>query len=261
MESIQAAQGLESYHILGVKVSVVTPETAVGTLIAWAQDDHGRLVCVRDAHGIMQAQRDQEFKQIHCQADMVTPDGMPLALIGKLRGLSVERTCGPDLMLDVIAASNAAGLKHYFYGGREGIADQLAARMRSFAPGVDIVGIQCPLFRDLSDSEVAALAKEFNALDADIIWIGLSTPKQERLMARLRPLVTGTLIGVGAAFDVHSGHLTRAPQWMQTLCLEGVYRLIREPRRLWHRYLVLAPQFAWLASVEQISGDWKKTQR
>ena len=244
---------MASFDVLGTGVSVITPEGAVATLLAWARDDIGRYVCIRDAHGVMLARRDPELARIHREAAMVTPDGMPLALLGKLRGLPVERTCGPDLMLDMFAASCAGQVKHYLYGGRDGVAQELAARLLQRFPGAAIAGMETPPFRpieEIEEKELRDLATRINASGADLVWVGLSTPKQERLMHRLAPLVRATLIGVGAAFDLHAGHMERAPRWMQRLCLEGVYRFLKEPRRLWRRYLLLAPQFLALALIQ-----------
>jgi N-acetylglucosaminyldiphosphoundecaprenol N-acetyl-beta-D-mannosaminyltransferase len=241
---------LPSFDVLGTGVSITTPAGAVQALLAWSDDDCGRYVCIRDAHGVMLARRDIQLAAIHREAAMVTPDGMPLALLGKLRGLPVRRTCGPDLMLDMFAASRDGAVAHYLYGGREGIARELAARLRARFPGVSIRGEETPPFRPIDDRELRELAGRIAASGAAIVWIGLSTPKQEKLMHRLAPLVGATLIGVGAAFDLHAGYMERAPRWMQKICLEGAYRLFKEPRRLWRRYLLLAPQFLVLALAQ-----------
>lgn len=238
------------YDVLGVGISITTPAKAVQTLLQWSRDRQGRYVCIRDMHGIMLARRDKALARIHALADMVTPDGMPVALLGRLRGLPVERTCGPDLVLDVFEASAEAGIVHFLYGGGEGRAQELASEMRRRYPGVNIAGAETPPFRPLDEEELVALARRIDNSGAHIAWIGLSTPKQEYLMARLAPLTGATLIGVGAAFDMHTGHVARAPHWMRSLCLEGVYRLALEPRRLWRRYLVLGPQFLVLALVQ-----------
>ena len=241
-----------SFDVLGIPISMTDPQRACALLLAWTRDQAGRFVCIRDMHGVMLARRDTELSAIHRRAAMVTPDGMPLALIGKLRGLDVERTCGPDLMLKLFDEGRAAGLRHYLYGGREGIAAELGQAMRHHYPGAIIVAEETPPFHSLDDGALTDLAARIDSQEADIVWIGLSTPKQERLMDRLAPLVRSTLVGVGAAFDIHSGHVGRAPHWMQRLCLEGVYRLLREPRRLWRRYLVLGPQFLVLAGMQQV---------
>ena len=245
------AATLETYDVLGIKVSVLTPQRAVDTILGWAADDKGRFVCIRDVHGIMLAREDAELARIHDAAAMITPDGMPIALIGKWRGLPVERTCGPDLMPLVLEASVKPGVSHYFYGGRDGVAGELAGKMQARFPGLVVAGTETPPFRPLDDAELGEVAARIDAAGADVVWVGLSTPKQERLMHRLAPLVRATLIGVGAAFDLHSGHMERAPEWTHRLCLEGVYRLVKEPKRLWRRYLVMAPQFAVQAGLQQ----------
>jgi N-acetylglucosaminyldiphosphoundecaprenol N-acetyl-beta-D-mannosaminyltransferase len=242
----------ERYDVLGVDVSVVTPRTALERLVEWSRDEQGRYVCVRDVHGIMHARHDAEFSRIHREADMVTPDGRPVALVGRMRGLPVEQTCGPELMLAVMHASPAHGLKHYLYGAADGVAQQLAERLRGQVPGLDIVGVETPPFRALADAELVELAERLNGSGADMVWIGLSTPKQEKLMHRLRPHVRATMLGVGAAFDIHAGRMRRPPRWVQRSYLEGIYRLLKEPRRLWRRYLVLAPQFAVLAAIAEV---------
>lgn len=252
-----ASGGPPRYDVLGVGISIVTPDQAVATLLDWARDDQGRFVCIRDAHGVMLARRDPDFAAIHREAAMVTPDGMPIALLGRWRGLPVERTCGPDLMLATMRVSPAHGIRHYLHGGQDGVAAEVARRMKRLCPGLSIVGEETPPFHVPGDEELRELAARIVASGAHIVWIGLSTPKQERLMRRLAPLVGATLIGVGAAYDVHAGAIARAPGWMQRLCLEGVYRFCREPRRLWRRYLVLAPQFLARAIVQQCILGWR----
>lgn len=249
---VTAPAPLDSYDVLGIKVSVLSPQKAVDTILGWAGDDRGRFVCIRDVHGVMLARGDVELARIHDDADMITPDGMPIALIGRLRGLPVERTCGPDLMPLVLEASAKAGVRQYFYGGRDGVAQELAQMMQARFPGLAVAGAETPPFRAIDDAELGELVTRINASGADVVWVGLSTPKQERLMHRLAPLVRATLIGVGAAFDLHSGNMERAPQWTHRLCLEGVYRLVKEPKRLWRRYLVMAPQFVVLAGLQQV---------
>jgi N-acetylglucosaminyldiphosphoundecaprenol N-acetyl-beta-D-mannosaminyltransferase len=234
-----------TYDVLGVPVSVTTLDAASTAMRQWAKDNHGRFVCVRDVHGIMLARKDAGFRELHGEAAIVTPDGLPLVWIGRRRGLPVERTCGPDLMTRLMSDTAKGGERHYFYGGREGIAARLRERLSQQYSGLSVVGTETPPFRELSSFEVRSLADRLNASGADLVWIGLSTPKQEHLMRKLAPLVTSTLIGVGAAFDVHSGEMRRAPLWMQRNGLEWLFRLMSEPRRLWRRYLLLAPQFIW----------------
>lgn len=238
------------FDVLGVPVSVTTLADASARIHKWAQDDLGRFICIRDVHGIMQAYDDPELAELHQDAAMVTPDGMPLVWLGKRAGLPVERTCGPDLIDRVMADSANSGLRHYLYGGKPGVADQLRKVFEGSYEGVQIVGTSTPPFRDLTDQELAELAEHLRTQCADVVWIGLSTPKQEFLMRRLAPLVPATLIGVGAAFDFHTGHVRRAPRWMQRTGLEFLFRFVNEPKRLWRRYLVMAPRFVLLILSE-----------
>jgi N-acetylglucosaminyldiphosphoundecaprenol N-acetyl-beta-D-mannosaminyltransferase len=233
------------YDVLGVPISVTTLAAASKAIQDWAQDDSGRLVFVRDVHGVMQAQDNPELMRLHHDAAMVTPDGMPLVWLGQLAGLPVARTCGPDLMECVLRESRSSGLRHYFYGGKPGVAEALKDAFERRFPGVRIVGTGMPPFRPLTGDEIRQAADAFNASGADVVWIGLSTPKQELLMRDLAPHVRSTLVGVGAAFDFHTGAVRRAPGWMQRAGLEWSWRLASEPRRLWRRYLVMAPAFVW----------------
>lgn len=240
---MQDAVAFPSFEVLGVPVSVSSLETASAAIQSWAQDDVGRFVCVRDVHGIMQSQQNPALLDLHHSAAMVTPDGMPLVWIGRWRGLPVSRTCGPDLMERILSESEHTGLGHYFYGGKDGVAHLLSDRCRRRFPGLSICAFETPPFRELSDQEVGELAVRIRDSAADVVWIGLSTPKQEFLMRRLAPLVRTTLIGVGAAFDFHTGSVNRAPAWMQRAGLEWLFRFGSEPRRLWRRYLIMAPKF------------------
>lgn len=234
---------LQSYEVLGIPITVTNLAGASQSIYDWSADDRGRFICVRDVHGIMQARSDPRLIALHREAAMVTPDGMPLVWIGRRRGFPVERTCGPDLMEHVLHLSVESGLCHYFYGGKPGVAERLASVFQAKYTGLTVVGGESPPFATPSEEELAGVAARIRNSGADVVWIGLSTPKQELLMQRLAPLVSATLIGVGAAFDFHTGAVRRAPKWMQRSGLEWSFRLLSEPRRLWRRYLVMAPQF------------------
>ena len=249
--------GLEvpSYNILGVPISITSLTRASATIHGWAEDGHGRFVCIRDVHGLMQTVDDPALRLLHRKAAMVTPDGMPLVWIGLKRGLAVSRTCGADLMDQVYADSEKSGLTHYLYGGKVGIVDTLLTRFKSRYPRLRVVGVETPPFHLLDNTEVEALAARIEKTGASVVWIGLSTPKQEFLMERLAPLLSSTLVGVGAAFDFHAGAVKRAPVWMQRGGLEWFFRLITEPRRLWRRYLIMCPRF-----LLNLAHDFLKTR-
>lgn len=236
---------LQTYDVLGVPVTVINPVAAAETIESWAGDDIGRFVCIRDVASLMVINEDPAIRDLHHEAAMITPDGSPIALVGKLRGLPVQRTCGPDLIDLIASRSVAKGISHYFYGGKEGVAQLLAETFQRKYPGFRVAGYECPPFRQLTPEEDEAVVQRITASGADIVWVGISSPKQDVWMRDHYKRLPQTLIGVGAAFDFHTGAVKRAPVWMQKAMLEWAYRLLSEPKRLWKRYLVLAPRFVW----------------
>lgn len=219
--------------------------TAVAQISGWISRGQHEYVCVTGVHGVMESQRDPELLRIHNASGMTTPDGMPMVWAGRWAGArDITRVYGPDLMLEVCRAGLDPGWRHFLYGGGEGVADELAARLAQRFPGLEIVGTFTPPFRSLTAEEEAEVASTINAAGPDLVWVGLSTPKQEKWMAVFRPrLAAAALLGVGAAFDIHAGRVSQAPPWMQRLGLEWLYRLLKEPRRLWRRYLRNNPSF------------------
>lgn len=229
------------YNVLGVGVSALIFRQAVDLLVDARDRKRLGYVCVTGAHGIMEARSDAGLRRIHNEAYLVTPDGMPLVWLGPE---GVERVYGPDLMLAVCAAGQPTGLKHFFLGGGHGVAEALVARLRTRFPELAVVGTFTPPFRALNADEETALSAAVARAQPDIIWVGLGTPKQERFMAtHWRELEAGLLVGVGAAFDFHSGRVRQAPRWMQRSGFEWLFRLCTEPRRLGPRYLRHNPGF------------------
>jgi len=225
---------------------------------AWIENQMRQYVCVCTVHTVMECQKDRKMSQAVNQAGLATPDGMPLVwLSGKMSPEAVERVYGPDLMLALCDLSVTQGYKHFFYGGVAGVADLLAEKLQQRFPGLKITGTYSPPFRPLTDEEDAHIIKAINKSNPDIIWVGLGTPKQDLWMAQHRnQLAAPVLIGVGAAFDFHTGRIAQAPKWMQNAGLEWLFRLWQEPQRLWYRYLVYNPLFILLVFL-QISG-WRK---
>jgi N-acetylglucosaminyldiphosphoundecaprenol N-acetyl-beta-D-mannosaminyltransferase len=242
--------------VLGVPVSALTMGLAVRTIAGWIDSQAREYVCVTGVHGVMESIRDESLRAIHAGAGMVTPDGMPLVWLARRAGHhEVERVYGPDLMLAVCAASLPHGWRHFFYGGAAGVADKLASRLQASFPTVQVAGTYCPPFGDLAPEEREAIVRLINAAEPDIVWVGLSTPKQERWMAaQLGRLTAPVLIGVGAAFDFHAGLKRQAPAWMQQSGLEWLFRLATEPRRLWRRYLRNNPEFVWRLVTRELAA-------
>ncbi len=237
---------IDRVDVLGVHVSAVNPAMALAEIERWIACREPHYVCVTGVHGVMECQRDAELLRIHNGSGLTTPDGMPMVWAGHRAGAAwMDRVYGPDLMLAVLEEAAARGWSSFFYGGKEGVPELLAERLTARFPGLRVAGTYSPPFRPLTDEEDAALVERINATDADLVWVGLSTPKQERWMAaHVGRLTAPVLLGVGAAFDIHAGTLRQAPRWMQRSGLEWAYRLYREPRRLWRRYASNNPRFA-----------------
>ena len=245
----------ERVNVLGIGVSAITIADALTLIDRWIATRVNRYVCVTGVHGVMESQRDPALRDIHNRAGLVAPDGMPLVWLSWLAGHGyVERVYGPDLMLACCDASVSRGYRHYFYGGAPGVPERLAARLRERFAGLKIAGTWSPPFGELSAAEEQAMIDRITLANPDIVWVGLSTPKQERWMARYAGrLHVPVLIGVGAAFDFHAGLKRQAPRWMQRSGLEWLFRLATEPRRLWRRYLINNPSFLWRLLL-QFSG-------
>jgi N-acetylglucosaminyldiphosphoundecaprenol N-acetyl-beta-D-mannosaminyltransferase len=252
---VQSDVAPERVNVLGVGVSAVNMQQALDLIARWIASGTRHYVCVTGVHGVMESQHDARLRDIHNDAGLVTPDGMPLVWLSRLSGHAhVERVYGPDLLLACCAASLAKGYRHYFYGGAPGVSERLVSRLQQRLPGLAVAGTWCPPYRELTTLEEEAAIERINRANPDIVWVGLSTPKQERLMARyVGRLQAPVMIGVGAAFDFHSGLKRQAPRWMQRSGLEWLFRLATEPRRLWRRYLRNNPLFVWRILL-QLSG-------
>lgn len=247
LESSKRAQRrFPHVNILGTEIAAVNPGDVVALLRQWIGGERfGRYVCVTGVHGIMEGLRDENVRLVHNEADLCVPDGMPLVWVSRLRGhRDTRRVYGPDLMLAALALAEKEGLTSYFYGGGPGLAERLREEMLARFPALKIVGTHSPPFRDLTGEEQDEVLERINALEPDLLWIGLSTPKQEKLMSAFRLRVRAkVMLGVGAAFDFNAGTLPQAPKWMQASGLEWFFRLCMEPRRLWRRYMRNNPSF------------------
>ena len=240
--------------ILGIPIGAVDMPLTLATLDAWIKERKSRYVCATDVYNVTSARTNARHKAALLGADLIVPDGTPLTWIGRLRGnRQIKRVCGPDLLFAACEHPQAKGWRHYFYGGAEGVADQLAEKLKKRYPGLKVAGTECPPFRPLTDEETDRMVDRVERAGTDIMWIGLGCPKQELWMHdhvhRFKGVV---LIGVGAAFDFHTGRVARAPLWMQKFGLEWLHRLVSEPKRLWKRYLVYAPRFIFLSLIETL---------
>jgi N-acetylglucosaminyldiphosphoundecaprenol N-acetyl-beta-D-mannosaminyltransferase len=239
--------GLQRVNILGVGVHAVDMPQALDVVDSAVSQDRKGYVCVTGVHGIMEAQKDAAFEGIINRSLLTIPDGMPTVWVGWLNGFShMRRVAGPDFMLSVCELSVRKGYTHFFYGGNEGVAEELKSELTRRFPGLKVVGTYTPPFRPLNHFESAELQMQISELRPDFFWVGLSTPKQERFMQEYLPkLETKLMVGVGAAFDMHTGRVQDAPDWVKNAGLQWLHRLLQEPSRLWKRYLINNPIFVY----------------
>jgi N-acetylglucosaminyldiphosphoundecaprenol N-acetyl-beta-D-mannosaminyltransferase len=254
LESIEVGER-QTYRVLGVRVDAVQIGDVIKKMEEWIERrEAGNYIAVTGMHGVMEARHDEEFGRILDGATLVVPDGYPLVVLGRRKGYELaRRVYGPELMERFCEETARRGYRHYFYGGAEGVAEELGKKFARRFAGMEIAGTCCPPFRALTEEEEREVCEKIRASRADVVWVGLSTPKQERWMARVsEALGVPVMVGVGAAFDFHTGRVGQAPVWMRENGMEWCYRLMSEPRRLWRRYLVKGSEFAWLVILEQL---------
>lgn len=236
-----------------MRVDAVQIPDVVGEIQRWIESaGRCKFIAVTGMHGVTEAQRDPSFKQILNSANLVVPDGMPLVWLARRNGFPLERRVyGPELM-ETFCRETGARYKHFFYGGSTNTTEKLAEVLqRRYA--INVAGMFSPPFRALAPEENAEIVSLISAAQPDILWVGLSTPKQEQWMKANRDtLGVPVAVGVGAAFDFLSGTKSMAPRWMQERGLEWFYRLSKEPRRLWRRYLVGGGRFVYWLLLEQL---------
>jgi N-acetylglucosaminyldiphosphoundecaprenol N-acetyl-beta-D-mannosaminyltransferase len=237
----------EYANVLGVNVSAIDLKKAVEIADRWIGAGDCGYVCVTGVHGVMEAQSDAEFRHILNHACINTPDGMPMSWVGRLQGFSkMDRVFGPDFMLEMCRLSVERNYRHFLYGGQPGVAEFLKDALQKKFPGLQVVGTHTPPFRDLTAEEEAEIVAQVQESKPHLLWVGLSTPKQERFMARyVDRLQVPLLVGVGAAFDYHTGRIQDSPDWIKRAGLQWLHRLLQDPRHLWKRYLRNNPAFVW----------------
>ena len=244
-----------AYRVLGVRLDALQIPGVIAQMQAWiAQRAACRYIAVTDMHSLMQAQRSADFRHVLQDAALVVPDGYPLVWLARRKGFPLRRRVyGPELLERFCAATASQGYRHFFYGGAPGVAAQLAAILSARFPGIHIAGSFSPPFRPPTPPEDDSIVAVINAAAPDIVWVGLGAPKQERWMFdHCRRLQAPVLVGVGAAFDFHTGRVAQAPPWIRDHGFEWLFRLFQEPHRLWRRYLVYGTQFLCLVVLEAL---------
>lgn len=240
--------------LIGSCIHAISYQDANEKILNWVLINQSRYVCAANVHMIMEAWDDPGFKEIINNADMVTPDGMPLVWMLRLKGSKdQQRVYGPTLMLRVLDMAARENIPVGFYGGRPEVLEVLIHKMLMRYPGLSVVYSYSPPFRELTSDEDIEIISCIKDTGVKILFVGLGCPKQERWMALHLNRFSAVMIGVGAAFDFHAGVVKQAPGWMQKAGLEWLFRFLQEPGRLWKRYLIQNPRFVVLAFADLLS--------
>ncbi|MBZ0167055.1 MAG: WecB/TagA/CpsF family glycosyltransferase [Candidatus Omnitrophica bacterium] len=241
-------------NILGVNIAVTSVERTTACVRKWIADRTQAYVCFAPVSTLVDCQKSAPYKNIINGATMTNPDGMPVVWVARWKGRkNIQRTCGPDFMERLFEESEGAGYRHFFYGGTSESKELLLQAIKRRWPGLKIAGAIAPPFRAVGELEESTLLEEINAARADVLWVGLGSPKQDYWMANHRDKLNVPVIcGVGAAFDFIAGTKPMAPGWMRSGGLEWLFRLCCEPKRLWRRYVVGNSQFIYFLITREL---------
>ena len=246
--------------ILKTNINVTDMEKTIAYIADNLEELRGDYICVSNVHTTVMAFRDESYRKVQNSGAMALPDGQPLSIVSHRRGYSeAQRVPGPDLMPAILHLSEEKGYRHYFYGSTPETLEKLRKVLLDRFPKLQIVGMYAPPFRPLTEEEDQEAVRKINESGADFVWVALGAPKQEKWMYEHRGRVNGLMIGVGAAFDFIAGTVRRAPMWMQKLCLEWVYRICQDPKRMFPRYV--STNFAFLWHVHRESKAIRKERR
>ena len=246
--------------ILKTNINVTDMDKTIAYITGNLEELRGDYICVSNVHTTVMAFRDESYRKVQNSGAMALPDGQPLSIVSRRRGYSeAQRVPGPDLMPAILHLSEEKGYRHYFYGSTPETLEKLRKVLLDRFPKLQIVGMYAPPFRPLTEEEDQEAVRQINESGADFVWVALGAPKQEKWMYEHRGRVNGLMIGVGAAFDFIAGTVRRAPMWMQKLCLEWVYRICQDPKRMFPRYV--STNFAFLWHVHRESKAIRKERR
>ncbi len=241
-------------NLLGVGVHAIDMPRTVAIMCQAIVHRRKGYICLMSAHGIIEARRDKSFQKVAANAFLVLPDGMPAVWMGHHQGFAeMQRVFGPELMEVILGREDLSHLRHFFCGGAPGVADRLRAVMVQRYPSVQVCGTFSPPFEPMTPEQDFDFIQQVRAAQPDILWVGISTPKQDHFMHRYLPLLDTTLmVGVGAAFLFHVGAIHDSPAWVKRSGLQWLHRLIQEPSRLWRRYAITVPLFVFHAGLQLI---------
>ncbi len=254
--TMEMEQVLPVRTLIGCPVSALSFDEQINLLVGWAQHRMSKVVCVANVHMLIEAYRDSSFADVLKQANLVTPDGMPLVWMLRLLGSQrSQRVAGMDLFLATCQQAAATGISVFFLGSEPSVLEKIRARLVEEFPTLKIAGMESPPFRPLSPAEDLSIVQTINDSGAGIVFVSLGCPKQERWMAQHYQQVQAVMLGIGAVFPLYAGLMTRAPKLVRNSGLEWLYRLGQEPARLWKRYTSTIPIFLWLALKQLLTSN------
>lgn len=238
---------MQRVDIIGVQISDVNMTSAVQYLMENMRDARGNYICVSNVHTTVTAHDNPEYKKVQNESFMSLPDGKPLSVYGRKHGhLTMDRVTGPEFMCQILKDTENSNYRHYFYGTTSDNLQKFIDYVMIHYPMLKIAGFEPSVFRPLSSIEENELCNRINKSNADFVWIALGAPRQEFFEAKLCRKTNAVWIAVGGAFNVISGVIPRAPKWMQDHSLEWLYRLSKEPKRLFKRYFVTNTRYLYL---------------
>ncbi|QIR37811.1 WecB/TagA/CpsF family glycosyltransferase [Tolypothrix sp. PCC 7910] len=242
--------------VLDFPITALTFENQIQTIMKWAIAHESRTVCVANVHMLMEGHWNPEFANVLKNADVVTPDGMPLVwMMRRMGARSQDRVAGMDILQGLCQLAQAQNVSVYFLGSQTEILARMRKRLDQEFPNLKIAAMEPLPFRPLTEAEDADLIKKINKSGAGLVFVSLGCPKQENWMAQHKGKIQAVMIGVGGVFPVYAGIHKRAPRMVRELGFEWLYRWIQEPRRLWSRYMTTIPPFMWLATKQLLSSS------
>ncbi len=242
---------LNRVEIIGVPISAVNMDSCIDNIFEDFDSVRGKYICVSNVHTTVMAHDDPEYYKVQSESFMSVPDGKPLSVIGRRKIPQMDRVTGPDLMRRIFDESKKRDLRHFFYGNTQENLNTLIEVIKRDYPWVSISGFEPSVFRDMNEAEERELVDRINSSKPDFVWVALGAPRQEVFCNRMEGRIDALMVGVGGAFNVLAGIVPEAPQWMQKMSLEWLYRLIQEPRRLFKRYAVTNSKFVWYRLVRK----------
>lgn len=246
-------------EILKTKINVTTMPDTLAYIESHIDVLRGSYICVSNVHTTVMAYENAHYRRVQNSAAMALPDGGPLSKYSRFAGhKNAERVTGPDLMAELFCISGKKGYRHFFYGSTQQTLEGMREAVQRDYPDMVIAGMYAPPFRPLTEQEDQEIIAQINETKPDFVWVGLGAPKQEEWMYHHRGKLNAVAIGVGAGFDYMAGHIRRAPRIMQALCLEWLYRLLQDPRRLWKRYVVTNTKFMIYLFRESVKRKHEK---